>query len=56
MTDISKCSGGCDKQDSYHRWTCTAGMRQSYADFKPDEDGECEGFWDNEGYRQELSK
>lgn len=46
MTDISKCPTGCDKQETCYRWTAPVGYWQSYADFKPDENGNCEGYWE----------
>ena len=51
MTDISKCFNGCDKQEDCRRWTAPEGRLQSYMDFKPNEDGECNGFYDNQGVK-----
>ena len=45
MTDITKCMQGCDKQRLCYRWTASASEYQSYAEFKPNEGGECENFW-----------
>jgi hypothetical protein len=52
MTDISKCFNGCDKRKQCYRWTAPHGYRQSYSDFKPGEDGNCEHFWDNREERK----
>lgn len=49
MTDITKCVGGCDKQSTCYRWTAQASGYQSYSDFKPNENGDCEDYWDNTG-------
>ena len=50
MADISKCSNGCERQDKCYRWTAPVDpLWQTYADFAPGEDGECENFWDNTG-------
>lgn len=49
MTDISKCLNGCDKQSSCYRWTAPSdGVYQAYTDFKPDDSGICENYWDRE--------
>ena len=34
--DITKCCGGCEKQDECLRYTAQDGIWQSYADFKKD--------------------
>lgn len=48
MTDISKCAKGCDRQAMCYRWTAPVSKyHQSYADFKPHAEGECDHFWDN---------
>jgi hypothetical protein len=47
MTDISKClNKDCPLKEKCYRWTAPASYYQSYADFKPDENGECEDFYD----------
>ncbi len=49
MPDISKCVNGCEKQDKCYRWYSKPNeFRQTYADFKPDENGECEYFWERD--------
>lgn len=49
MTDITKCFRGCKKQDSCYRWYAKDGARQSYADFEPDENGNCDHYWNRDG-------
>lgn len=50
MTDISKCVNGCKKQEFCYRFTAKANeYYQAYSDFEPDENGECDGFWDSRG-------
>lgn len=47
MTDITKCDNeDCSIKHECYRWTAPASDYQSYADFEPDEDGNCEGFYD----------
>ncbi len=51
MSDINMClNKECAKRASCYRFTALVNeYRQSYADFKLDENGECEDFWDNSG-------
>jgi hypothetical protein len=53
MTDITMCFNGCDKKDNCRRWTAPASSMQSYSDFKPDDDGDCHYFWDNNGTKKQ---
>lgn len=46
MTDITKCLNGCANKHKCYRWTAPFGDRQSVSDFKPDDKGECEHFWE----------
>jgi hypothetical protein len=56
MSDITKCTNDeCPIKEKCYRWTATWGMRQSVCCFEPEEDGECEHFWDNEGRRKESN-
>lgn len=52
MADITKCANGCEKQETCYRYTAPSSAWQSYSDFKPDADGECEHYW----RREELTK
>jgi hypothetical protein len=46
--DISMCANEeCPLKEKCYRYTAKPEMMQSYGDFKPDENGECEYFWDN---------
>jgi hypothetical protein len=51
MADISMClNKECKKRRQCYRFTAPANESwQTYADFEPDENGECEYFWDNKG-------
>lgn len=49
MADISMCLHGCERARQCHRWTAIPEKYQSVSDFKPDEHGNCQNFWDNEG-------
>lgn len=47
MTDITKClNAECPKAQECYRFTAPASAWQSYSDFKPNEKGECEYFYD----------
>lgn len=50
MPDISMCMNGyCQKRDDCYRHPLSGTQGsdyQSYADFKPDENGNCDSFWD----------
>jgi hypothetical protein len=50
MPDISMCSNtDCDKRFQCYRHSASGTVGsdwQAYMDFKPDEKGECEDFWD----------
>ena len=47
MPDISMCMNvGCHLRDRCYRFRAISSMRQSFAGFKPDDDGNCEHFWD----------
>lgn len=48
MADISMCIRGCKKQHGCYRWTAPMSDYQSVSDFRPDKDGNCEHYWDNE--------
>tara|TARA_R110000737_G_C14624761_1_gene494607 strand:- start:34167 stop:34343 length:177 start_codon:yes stop_codon:yes gene_type:complete len=50
MPDISMCANQfCPRKEDCYRFTATPSPhRQSYAVFKPDADGDCEHYWDNE--------
>lgn len=46
MPDISMCKNiECLKRLDCYRFMATPSCYQSYADFKPDADGNCEYFW-----------
>lgn len=47
MPDITMCSNNtCFKKDMCYRFKAVPSeWRQSYADFSPNEKGECEYFW-----------
>ena len=46
MADLTKCFSGCEKQKICKRWVAPADpVYQSYADFKPDENGYCKNYW-----------
>jgi len=51
MSDISMCENEtCPKRAQCYRFTAKpTPYRQAYGDFTPDERGECEYFWSNEG-------
>ncbi len=47
MPDISMCQNdNCPKRADCYRFTAKPGERQSYANFQPDEKGECEYFYE----------
>lgn len=48
MADITMClNKECPLRFNCYRFNARANeFRQSYADFKPDENGKCESFWD----------
>ena len=50
MPDISMCANEeCPLKEKCYRYTSEPDKYlQSYGDFKPDENGECEYFWDTE--------
>lgn len=49
MPDISMCANQtCPKKESCYRFTAKPCKYQTYADFKPDEEGKCEYYWENE--------
>lgn len=47
-SDIGKCAEGCEKQDTCWRWLAPPHSYQSYFDFKPNKDGDCEHYWESE--------
>lgn len=49
MPDISMCTAhSCPMKEYCYRYTATPNpFRQSYASFSPDENGECDYFWQN---------
>lgn len=51
MPDISMCwNKECPKKLKCYRFTAIPNeFRQTFADFKPDEEGVCDHFWDNQG-------
>lgn len=55
MPDIAKCtSEECPKKQSCYRYTAKASDYQSYFMTPPlKEDGTCEYFWNNKGYKKE---
>lgn len=47
MADITKCTNkDCPLKETCYRWTAEEDEMQSYSDFKPDENGECEYYWE----------
>ena len=41
----------CSKSSTCYRFTAKPSrFLQSYADFKPDKDGNCNAYWDNSGW------
>lgn len=46
MADITMCLKGCDNSYKCYRWTAPASDYQSVSDFKPDESGKCENFYE----------
>ena len=47
MVDICMCSGSdCDKRDSCFRFMAIADEYQSFFDGTPDEDGNCDYYWE----------
>jgi len=55
MPDISMCQNEeCPLKKKCYRFTATPSpLLQTYAYFKPDEDGKCEYFWNNKEYKNE---
>jgi hypothetical protein len=55
MPDISMCTAhSCPMKEQCYRYTATPSpMWQTYADFSPDENGECDYFYQNETYKEE---
>lgn len=53
MPDISMCNNKeCNLSSKCYRFTAIPNpLWQAYCDFKPNENGECLSFWDNEGER-----
>lgn len=53
MPDISKCENEeCPLKEKCYRYTAIPSPDlQAYGWFKPDEDGKCNGFWDNKNYK-----
>lgn len=47
MSDITMCLHGCEMADHCYRWTAPQSRWQSMAEYKPDEDGKCDGFVSN---------
>lgn len=47
MTDISKCTNGCKKQEACYRWTAPSSHWQAYMSYNPDKNGECADFYCN---------
>ena len=49
MPDISMCRNiSCTLKEKCYRYTATPSpIWQAYADFSPDESGNCDDFWDN---------
>jgi hypothetical protein len=51
MPDITKCNNEeCPKKDTCYRYTSKPDEMQSYSKFKPNDDGQCEYFWENTQY------
>jgi hypothetical protein len=51
MPDISMCTGeDCPKKQMCYRHTAKASDYQSFFMNPPIKDGQCDYFWDNEGY------
>jgi hypothetical protein len=55
MPDISMCQNEeCPLKKKCYRFTAKPSpLLQTYAYFKPDEDGKCEYFWNNKEYKNE---
>lgn len=55
MSDISMCiNEDCTLKKKCHRYTAPVNeFYQTYAEFKQDQDGTCEDFWDNKNYKHE---
>lgn len=53
MADIAMCHGhGCQAKADCYRFRAIANEHwQSYSNFKPDESGKCDYFWEIEGRR-----
>jgi hypothetical protein len=49
MADITMCANQqCPSRETCYRFTAPANeLRQSMADFKPNESGKCEDYWNN---------
>lgn len=56
MPDISMCANeACPLKNKCYRYTATPTMyRQAYADFAPDDKGECDYFWENKPKKQDA--
>ena len=55
MADISMCAGiGCPMRDRCHRFTAPKSFYQSYLNRTPDENGECEGYWEAESIKKQV--
>jgi hypothetical protein len=53
MADITMCENEkCPKRFQCHRFTAYFSEYQTLAQFQPDEDGNCEYFWDNTGRKK----
>jgi hypothetical protein len=48
MADITMCANQqCPSRETCYRFTAPPGYWQSMRDFKPDESGKCEDYWNN---------
>lgn len=62
MADIAMCGNGkCPNKEYCYRFRAIPNdLWQSYADFKPDNKGDCDGFWVIDGRRvrkmEEINK
>lgn len=49
MPDITKCTGeNCSKKQSCYRYTAKADEYQSFFMTPPNQDGQCDHYWENE--------
>jgi hypothetical protein len=55
MPDISMCMNEeCPLKEECYRFTVQPNKyRQSYGNFKPNEEGQCVYYWNNKGYKDE---